>query len=235
MNGDQDHRGRRAAVVESVAEVMHRTAFRALSLLSSRGQGVLLRRYFDWWHRRPDPWNMGTDAYEQGKYAATLKQVPDRPYRRILEVGCSEGVFTRMLADTYPEAEITGVDISERALARAAERVAGGRARLLAADILTFDPGERYDLVFCAETLYYLGRRDRLRLASARLAGLLAPGGTLVLVHPWPEARRLHRFVRSGHGLSLVSELVETRAHRPYAVSVYQAPARAAGTAAAPG
>ncbi|MFG1947072.1 class I SAM-dependent methyltransferase [Nonomuraea sp. NPDC048826] len=203
---------------------MHRTAFRTLSLLGSRGQGALLRRYFDWWHRNPDPWRMGTDAYEQAKYAATLTQVPVRPYRRILEVGCSEGVFTGLLLDAFPDAEITGLDISERALARAAERVTGhdGRTRLMAADILTFASDQPYDLVFCAETLYYLGRRDRLKRASEQLTRLLAPGGVLVLVHPWPEARRLHRFVSAGP-LSQVSELVENAAHRPFSVCVYEA------------
>ncbi|WP_336206691.1 class I SAM-dependent methyltransferase [Nonomuraea sp. LPB2021202275-12-8] len=212
---------------------MHRTFFRTLSLLSSRGQGTLLRRYFDWWHRRPDPWNMGTDAYEQGKYAATLAQLPDHPYRRILEVGCSEGVFTELLVKAYPDAHITGVDISERALRRARERVAeaADRTMLLSADLLTFTTEHRYDLVFCSETLYYLGRRDRLRLASARLTGLLAPGGVLVLVHPWPEARRLHHFVDSGRAVSRIGELVETSAHRPFSVSVYQAPGRREGSA----
>ncbi|MGW0481570.1 class I SAM-dependent methyltransferase [Nonomuraea sp. NPDC003214] len=214
------------APVKEITELLHRTFFRSLSLLSSRGQGAVLRRYFDWWHRRPDPWHMGTDAYEQAKYAATLAQLPDLPYRRILEVGCSEGVFTEQLVTAYPEAHVTGVDISERALARAAERVekAADRTLLLSADILRFTSEHRYDLVFCSETLYYLGRRDRLRRASARLTGLLAPGGVLVLVHPWPEARRLHRFVESGRAVSRLSELVEREAHRPFAVSVYQAP-----------
>jgi len=213
------------AAVRALAEIMHRVFFRTLSLLSSRGQGALLRRYFNWWHRRPDPWNMGTDVYEQGKYAATLAQVPARPYRRILEVGCSEGVFTERLVTAFPEAHITGVDISERALDRARERVAAadGRTRLVAADILGFTAEHHYDLVFCAETLYYLGRRERLRLASARLAGLLAPGGVLVLVHPWPEARRLHRFVDSGPPLARIGERVHRSTHRPFAVVVYEA------------
>ncbi|MDA0636231.1 class I SAM-dependent methyltransferase [Nonomuraea sp. MCN248] len=212
------------AGVKRMGDLLHRTAFRTLSLLGSRGQGALLRRYFDWWHRNPDPWRMGTDAYEQAKYAATLAQVPGGRYRRILEVGCSEGVFTGLLVDAYPEAEVTGLDISERALARAAERVAkaGDRTTLLAADILTFTSEHRYDLVFCAETLYYLGRRDRLRLASAQLTRLLAPGGVLVLVHPWPEARRLHRFVHAGP-LTQVSEVVDGSGHRPFSVCVYEA------------
>nr|BFE77551.1 hypothetical protein GCM10020093_001520 [Planobispora longispora] len=85
-------------IAARLAETMHRTLFRTVSLLSPRGQGAVLSRYFDWWHRRPDPWNLTVDGYERHKYTATLRQLPARPYRRILEVGCSEGVFTRLLA-----------------------------------------------------------------------------------------------------------------------------------------
>lgn len=203
---------------------MHRTLFKTISLLSPRGQGGVLRRYFDWWHRTPDPWKLGTDGYEQHKYATTLGQVPDRPYRRILEVGCSEGVFTRLLATSYPRTDIMAIDISHRALLRARERTsqAPGRTAIVQADIVTFTANQGFDLVFCAETLYYLGRDDRLRAASARLAGLLTPGGVLVLVHPWPEAERLHRFVETDPALSRIAHHVQDASHRPFSVAVYQ-------------
>ncbi|GAA3442775.1 class I SAM-dependent methyltransferase [Planomonospora venezuelensis] len=211
-------------------ETMHRMLFRTLSLLTPRGQGAVLGRYFDWWHRRPDPWNLGTDGYEHHKYTTTLRQLPARPYRRILEVGCSEGVFTRLLATAYPDAEITGIDISARALDRARRRMgATRRVRFLEADILSHRPDHRFDLVFCAETLYYLGRGDRVRRASARLSDLLDSAGLLVMVHPWPEAERLHRHLEAGTAVAKLTEHVEITVHRPFAVAVYQA-----GTASRP-
>ncbi|MEU6712067.1 SAM-dependent methyltransferase [Nonomuraea sp. NPDC046802] len=204
------------------AETMHRTFFRTLSLLSPAGQALLLRRYFDWVHRAPDPWKLATDGYEQHKYRSTLRQLPARPYRRIIEVGCSEGVFTRALAGAYPEAEIVGVDVSERALARARVRVPeDGRVRFIRADILTHRPERRFDLVFCSETLYYLGRHERLRRASARLSELLGPDGVLVAVHPWPEATRLHHYLDAHASLSRLSEEIHTSSPRPFAITVY--------------
>ncbi|TDD36154.1 methyltransferase domain-containing protein [Nonomuraea terrae] len=208
----------------SLPELMHRTFFRTLSLLSPRGQAVVLRRYFDWWHRSPDPWKLSTDDYEQHKYRSTLECLPARPYQRIMEVGCSEGVFTETLAKTYPEAEITGVDVSERALERARARVPeNGRVRFLQADILTHQVEPRFDLVFCSETLYYLGRHDRLHRASDQLSALLAPDGVLVAVHPWPEARRLHRFLDGHPSLSRLTERVYTTPPRPFTVAAYGA------------
>ncbi|MET9340849.1 class I SAM-dependent methyltransferase [Nonomuraea sp. NPDC003804] len=212
-------------------EHLHRAFFRAMSLLSPRGQGVFLRRYFDWWHRTPDPWKLGTDAYERRKYDTTLGEVPRLPYRRILEVGCAEGVFTDTLVRRFPEARVTGIDISARALDRARQRAA--RARFVHADLLSHGLEEEFDLVFCAETLYYIGRADRLRRASRRLTGLLADGGVLVLVHPWPEARSLHRFADEDPAVWLIARRVDTETHRPFAVAVYRKPDQAAGEVAA--
>ncbi|MEO3892052.1 class I SAM-dependent methyltransferase [Nonomuraea sp. B5E05] len=208
-----------------IPELLHRTLFRTVSLLGPRAQGKVLHRYFDWWHRRPDPWSLATDSYERRKYRATLDQLPEGTYARILEVGCAEGVFTRMLAKTWPDAGITGLDVSERALGRARERAAGdgARVRFVHADLLGYEERDRYDLVFCAETLYYIGRGDRLRRASERLRSLLAPGGVLVLVHPWPEAERLHGFIEGSPAVTKLAERVERDASRPYAVSVYRA------------
>lgn len=211
--------------MHTVLDRGHRTLFAVLSLLGVRGQERLLHRYFDWWHRRPDPWGLAVDDYEQFKYATTLRQLPARRYRRILDVGCSEGTFTHRLATAYPHADITGADISERALARA--RVAGPAPRFVRLNIVTTPPDGRFDLVFCAELLYYLGRARQLRRACAHLTAAVAPGGLLVLVHPWPEARRFCAYLEADTGLRRVAEHVERGTCRPFAVSVYEAAAAA--------
>ncbi len=122
-------------------------------------------------------------------------------------------MFTGLLAAARPEAEITGVDISGTALRRARRNAPS--ARFLRSDL--FSLTGCYDLVVCAETLYYLG--GRLEDASARLCGLLGPEAALVTVHPWPEARRLHRFFDAA--LALVAERVVEDVERPFAISVY--------------
>ncbi|MBF8185714.1 methyltransferase domain-containing protein [Nonomuraea sp. K274] len=202
-------------------ELMHRALFKSVSVLPSRGQAAVLRRYFDWWHRSPDPWHLQTDDYEQQKYATTLRTLPERPYNRILDVGCAEGVFTHALAGAYPDAEVTGVDVSERALNRARARPGTPRPGFARADLLSYDRHHAFDLVVCAETLYYLGRDDRLRAASAALVRFVRPGGLLALVHPWPESQQLHAYV--GGAMSQVAEHVEEKTHRPFAVTVFEA------------
>lgn len=43
---------------------------------------------------------------------ATAKMAPKKHYERILDMGCSSGHYTTQLAKAYPNAKITGVDLS---------------------------------------------------------------------------------------------------------------------------
>ena len=55
--------------------------------------------YFcDLYARDADPWKFASSDYERHKYEATLNALPMDRYVRGLEVGCSIGVFTSMLA-----------------------------------------------------------------------------------------------------------------------------------------
>ena len=129
-----------------------------------------------------DPWSYRTSEYEERKY----RHVLDRALglrtgsARALELGCSIGVFSRMLADAF--AEVTAVDLSREALA-AAEGHCHGCPNLsfVRQDIRSLALPDRFDVIFCAEVLYYLPRKA----APAVLAVLerhLKPGGIVVLV-----------------------------------------------------
>ena len=69
-----------------------------------------------------DPWDYATSEYEQAKYRTTLEYLPERT-GRTLELGCSVGIFTAMLAPRT--SHLVAVDFSPTALERAAERLAG--------------------------------------------------------------------------------------------------------------
>src|ERR1700761_3998891 len=68
----------------------------------------------------PDPWNFASSEYEREKYAATIAALPPGRFARALEVGCSIGVLTRLLA-VRCEA-LLAVDVAESALLQAEER-----------------------------------------------------------------------------------------------------------------
>ena len=68
---------------------------------------------------------------------------------RILDVGTGSGCIAVTLAAELPDAEVTGIDVSETVLAVAGRNgsLCGGRVRFECCDILTRQPGGRFDLV----------------------------------------------------------------------------------------
>jgi SAM-dependent methyltransferase len=135
-----------------------------------------------------DPWDYETSDYEQRKYRRTLEYLPERT-GRTLELGCSIGVFTAMLA---PRCErLLAVDFSPTALARARRRLDGAdQVELRRCRLPEEMPSGPFDTIVCAEILYYWSAalvREGLR----RIEAELAPGGTLLAVH-WrhPDRRR---------------------------------------------
>jgi SAM-dependent methyltransferase len=139
-------------------------------------------------HESEDPWDYATSDYEQRKYRRTLEYLPEHP-GRTLELGCSIGVFTEMLA---PRAScLLAVDFSPTALARARARVHDAHhVQVLCRHLPEEMPGGPFDTIVCAEILYYWSA-DLVRAGLRRMEAALAPGGTLLAVH-WrhPDRRR---------------------------------------------
>jgi SAM-dependent methyltransferase len=97
-----------------------------------------------------------------------------------LDAGCGEGAEAIWLASRAWQ--VTAADISREALARAAEHEARGGAHThiewVEADLSVWEPGRRFDLV---TSHYAHAAIPQLELYD-RLAGWVAPGGTLLLV-----------------------------------------------------
>ncbi|MGB9757921.1 MAG: flippase-like domain-containing protein [Candidatus Bipolaricaulaceae bacterium] len=184
----------------------------------------VLPRFFNLRFHREDPWGYESSPYEQRKHMLMLAILPrkkdgdDPPYKRALDLGCAEGVFTRRLIEEGVAAQVVGVDFSSRALARARERSQGLPVEYREMDIGENLPEGLYDLVFCSEVLYYLGY-NRLKKLPEQLAQRIKGGGHLVLVSAWPAARLFHRPFLKHPAFRLVAEHVEPHKTRPYAIT----------------
>jgi SAM-dependent methyltransferase len=148
-----------------------------------RHQTSLDAAYFEQMFRdSPDPWGFETSAYEQAKYAHTLSALDGRRLDHALEVGCANGVLTALLAP-YCE-RLLAIDVSETALERARTRC--GDLPQLAFERIAFPrqtPDETsFDLLLLSEVVYYWDDGDLQRTAEW-MAGAVAPGGTVLLVH----------------------------------------------------
>lgn len=168
-----------------------------------------------------DVWNYRTSAYENGKYEKTLELILQYRNGRgsALEIGCSIGQCSGLLAENFDQ--VTSVDFSEEALIAARQYNAGHtNLEFVRQSIQELDLGRRYDVVICAEMLYYVDTRHADNLA-ARLRNHLAPGGILVVVSAlegrepdgW-EALLAQRF-------PLIADPVVDEPFRPYQVCIF--------------
>ena len=65
----------------------------------SRKTGTLPPEYFEEKYRADiDPWQFRTSNYEHEKYVATISALGQSRYISALEIGCSIGVLTELLA-----------------------------------------------------------------------------------------------------------------------------------------
>jgi ubiquinone/menaquinone biosynthesis C-methylase UbiE len=150
-----------------------------------------------------------------------ISALPVRADMRVLDLACGDGFYTRRIAERLgPSGCITGADISLAYLAEAGEAVTresrGGKVDFVAAsfDRLPF-PGDVFDLVWCAQSLYTLP--DPVTAVS-HIARVLRPGGLVVVLEndslhqvllPWPvhlelplRAAELRAFLEKGRDSS---------------------------------
>ena len=140
-----------------------------------------------------DPWNFETSAYEAAKYRVTLESLPREKYENALEIGCSIGVLTELLASRC--SHLTATDVSQTALEKAADRCKN--LEHVNFIILSFPqeiPANNYDLIMLSEVAYYLSPTD-WKMGMQKLYSAMTSAAHLVLVHWLPE---VHDYPQTG-------------------------------------
>jgi SAM-dependent methyltransferase len=162
------------------------------------------KAYDRFYRARRDPWNYEADVGERQRHrlaAEMLDRVRNgRSFSNTLEIGCSEGVFTELLA---PLSEVLwAVDFSTLALQRARQR----RQWDSGVGFMHFDlrhdpvPGN-FELVVVMDVLTSFRRPGALRAAQDKIVKAVRPGGYLLVTDHRQElvfetawwARRLGR------------------------------------------
>jgi len=150
-------------------------------------------------------------------FADLLARVPEPPGTpaRIADLGCGPGNVTRLLADRWPTAHITGYDNSPQMLARAeafaGPTQGGGRLDFAAADVRTWAPAETYDVIISNATLQWVpGHVDSFPAWIAALA----PGGTFAFQVPGNFDAPSHQLMRElAHSARWKDRLSDTLRH----------------------
>lgn len=140
--------------------------------------------------RDGDPWGYWESEYEREKFERTLATLRTRlspdGTATVLDVGCGNGAKTKRLVEAYPHADVLGVDVSERALETARERVPSATFRQDEVEQFFAQTDRTFDAILDVECLCYLAA-DRsvteLQSVATELSGALADDGVFVSTH----------------------------------------------------
>lgn len=128
-----------------------------------------------------DPYAFEQTERERRKFVATLAACGEGPFSTGLEVGCSNGVFTEMLAPRCRQ--LLAIDISAVAIRRARTRLAPyGNVRCERRTLPDELPEGPFDLVLCSDVLFYWPA-DAIVRGVSMIEDRLAPRGRLVCIH----------------------------------------------------
>ena len=95
----------------------------------------------------------------------------------VLEIGVGTGRLALRVAPL--SRSFTGIDISEKTIARAAEHLAGlAQVRLIRADFMAWETQARFHVIYSSLTFLHLADKPG---AAQGVARLLAPGGRAVI------------------------------------------------------
>ncbi|MFI4987427.1 MAG: methyltransferase domain-containing protein [Alphaproteobacteria bacterium] len=120
-----------------------------------------------------------------------MARVPLASPRRIVDLGCGPGNVTKLLAERWPEARVTGIDNAPTMLERARKDYPAIDWRL--GDIASWRADAPVDLVFSNAALQWLDGHETL---YPRLLAEVAPGGVLAVQVPRNDGSPSHVAIR---------------------------------------
>lgn len=89
--------------------------------------------------------------------------LPQKNYTKILEIGCGTGLLTSELAELFPDAQITALDISEGMIATCKEKLKdSNNINYICGDVEYVCPIEEFDLIISSATFQWITDLEQL-------------------------------------------------------------------------
>lgn len=186
-----------------------------------------------------------TDACLFGAWVAA-QQHASSPLN-VLDAGAGTGLLSLMLAQAWPAAKMTGVELDSEAAKQAARNCAASpwsdRLHIEQGDILEYQPAERFDILVSNPPFYEQDLRSpdplrnrahhdtglTLKALVARFPQVLKPGAGFYLLLPYRRRQEAQEILQQGGGCIHKLAAVRPAGHLDYfrvlIAGVWQGPA----------
>ncbi|WLR52797.1 class I SAM-dependent methyltransferase [Bacillus tianshenii] len=131
---------------------------------------------------------------EQFVFFKLKKLVKEHNLSSVLDVGCGTGGYLQRLAVAFPELAMLGVDLNEEVIETARARTHDEmKIKFMCADLQTFTPTDKIDLVLANNVLHYIEPTEREAFFS-RLEGWLTSNGRIFMITPIYQSKHGKKF-----------------------------------------
>jgi 2-polyprenyl-3-methyl-5-hydroxy-6-metoxy-1,4-benzoquinol methylase len=147
----------------------------------------------DYYRRRADEYDVtayGDVAAARARIARLVAEM--RPTGRVLEIACGTGLWTEALAG--PADTVTAIDAAPEVVAIARDRVRSAKVRFEVADVFSWDPDTRFDVIFFSAWLSHVPM-SRFEQFWHSLRGLLAEDGRVLFIDEHVDERAKEAYV----------------------------------------
>ena len=147
------------------------------------------------------------DATAYGDVAAARKRIARliagmQPTGHVLEIACGTGLWTEALAESADT--VTAIDAAPEVVEIASDRVRPANVSFEVADVFSWTPGTRFDVIFFSAWLSHVPT-DRFDQFWQLLRGLLAENGRVLFIDEHVDERGKEAYVAGR------AEIVERR------------------------
>ncbi len=119
-------------------------------------------------------------SHWEGSYELMAELIPKNP-GKILDLGVGTGIELEYIWKRFPEADVTGVDLSSTMLEGLKMKSEGKNLRVVCEDYFKYDMGEeKWDTVISFESFHHFFHNEKLKLYKKIYNGLKT-GGKFIL------------------------------------------------------
>lgn len=129
--------------------------------------------------------NFSKSAYRYDEYASIqrlaanrlIEEIPENNFKQILEIGCGTGIYTQLLKTRFGSSRIRAVDISERMIRVAREKIRAENVEFEIGDAEEIALEEGYDLITSNSAIQWF---ESIESALRRYLSVLNKGAWFV-------------------------------------------------------